>query len=57
MLLCAIVPVISYQYISHSTLQSNGEEYEDTTMIGEELTNDKAILVLARAEHVLNYNR
>ena len=57
MLLCAIVPVISYQYISHSTLQSNGEEYEDTTMIGEELTNYKAILVLARAEHVLNFNR
>ncbi len=40
---CTIVPVISYQYISYSTLPGKCNGYVDTTLIGERLANWKVI--------------
>ena len=53
MILYTTVPVISYQYISYSTLSGKSNGYVDTTLIGERLANWKVILVEARAKHVL----
>ena len=42
-ILCITVPVISYQYISHSTLPGNSNGHVDTMLIGERLANWKVI--------------
>ncbi len=39
MILYTTVPVISYQYISYSTLPGKSNGYVDTTLIGERLAN------------------
>ena len=41
MILYTTVPVISYQYISYSTLPGKSHGYVDTTLIGERLANWK----------------
>ena len=43
MILCITVPVISYQYISHSTVPGKSGGHVDTMLIGERLANRMVI--------------